>query len=254
MFPVIIRNHSPMDDYKTVLSQVKYTITYASNVADTEQHDYEENFYDNGFYNKANKAAVFFLILIGMVIVGLIVLGLVSVITHGKFAKLETSIYWMLLIICILFFIFDVLKFGISNFMELLFMNKESDLSIRLDRKTWVLENGSVVISDEQRKRTRQKRDMKTIMPMAEAPFKKMIIINKVYSITRTNGKIIVDAGMRELYRYHYITVNEYNDPPEADPTLLYYYYREDKRGKVYWYENMYGRERLLEALNGLKA
>ncbi len=189
-----------------------------------------------------------------MVIVGLIVLGLVSVITHGRFAKLETSVYWMLLTICILFFIFAVLKFGISNFMELLFMNKESDLSISLDRKTWVLENGSVVLSDEQRKRTMQKRDMKTIMPMAKAPFKKMIIINKVYSITRTNGKIIVDADMRELYRYHFITVNEYNDPPETDPTLLYYYYREDKRGKVYWYENMYGRERLLEALNGLKA
>ncbi len=60
MFPVIIRDRSPMDDYKKVLSQVKYTITYASNITDTEQHDYEENLYDNDFYNKTNKTAGFF--------------------------------------------------------------------------------------------------------------------------------------------------------------------------------------------------
>lgn len=39
----------------------------------------------------------------------------------------------------------------------------------------------------------------------------------------------------------------------EQDSDRYYYYCQRDKRIKVFWYENMYGRERLLEALKMLK-
>ena len=64
-------------------------------------------------------------------------------------------------------------------------------------------------------------------------------------TITRADGRIIVDADITELFRKHPNLEEGYTDG-------FYYYCRRDKRDKVMWYEDMYGREQLLQALQQL--
>ena len=50
-----IYDHSPMDDYRKVKSQAKYTITYAPNAADTKSSANEKALYQNSAYKLASK-------------------------------------------------------------------------------------------------------------------------------------------------------------------------------------------------------
>lgn len=248
MFPVIIRNHSPMDDYRKIQSQIKYTIQYAPNVTVIEKPDRKEKLTGNKSYKIAYKAVIAFLILTGIGIIIAIIAGFT--IFRGPITELERKIFLIMVIAPVAFLGISLLLCGVGAPIELRAERKDRTISISLDCKTWILNNGQVVISDEQRYRSMQKCDSKTIQPISEAPFKQMIIIYKVYTITRINGRIIADADIRELYRKHPYVNDGSTRSEEEDVDRVYYYCQKDKRDKVIWYENMYGRERLLEALN----
>lgn len=250
MFPVIIRDHSPMDDYKKIQSQIKYTVQYAP-FFDTEKPDCKEKLTSNKSYNIAYEVMIMFLILTGIGTVVSIIAGLVF--SHGFFSDFERKILMIVVLATCAFFIISLLIGLVGAPIEIHAEKRDSEISISLDCKTWILNNGQVVVSDEQKYRSMQRYDTKTELPISEAPFKKMIIIQKVYSIRRVNGRIIADADIRELYRKHPYDYNELARCEEEDTARVYYYCQKDKREIVIWYENMYGRERLLEALNGMK-
>lgn len=251
MFPIRITDHSPMDDYKKLQSQIKYIFQYAS-YDDTVKPDCKEKLTSNSSYKLAYRLMIGLLILAGAGIVISIVSGLVF--SRDSFSEPERKILTvMIFVTCATFFI-SLLIGGLGSFMELRTEKKDRETKVSLDSRTWILNNGQVVISDEQKYRCLQQYDYKTRLPIAEAPFKKLKIIRKVYSIKRVDGRIIVNADVRELYRKHPYT----NEGPvrreEEDYDRFYYYCRRDIRDKVMWYENMYGSELLLQALNQLMA
>ncbi len=251
MFPTIIRDHSPMDDYKKIQSQIKYKVEYAP-FFDTEKHDHKEKPSINKVYQFAYSAVINLLIVAGIGVAASIILAFVF--SHDSFTDLEKKILLVIFLVTIASFGAPHLILGIGTPIELHSEKKYREISISLDRKTWILNNGQVAVSDEQKYRCMQKYDSKTILPISEAPFKKMIIVYKVYSITRVDGRIIVDADVRELYRKHpYVDDGSARNESE-NVDRVYYYCQKDKRDKILWYENMYGRERLLVALNKMKA
>lgn len=249
MFPIRITDHSPMDDYKKLQSQIKYIFQYAP-YDDTVKPDCKENLTGNRFYKFAYGLMIKLLILTGIGIVISIVYGLVF--SRNSFSEPERKIFAiMIFVTCAAFFI-SLLIGGLGSFIELRTEKKDRETKVSLDSQTWILNNGQVVISDEQKYRCLQQYDYKTRLPIAEAPFKKLKIIRKVYSIKRVDGRIIVNADVRELYRKHPYTNEGSVRREEEDYDRFYYYCRRDIRDKVMWYENMYGSELLLQALNQL--
>lgn len=247
MFPIRIRDHSPLDDYHKIQAQIKYIVQYAP-YDYTVKSDCKEKVTCNSSYKFSFKLMIQLLILAGSGTVISIVTGLAF--SRGSFSEPERKILTiMILVTCAAFFI-SLLIGGVGSFIELRTEKKDRETNINLDSQTWILNNGQVVISDEQKYRCMQQYDYKTRLPIAEAPFKKLKIIQKVYSITRVDGRIIVDADVIELYRKHPYTNEGPTRCEEEDSDRFYYYCRRDIRDKVIWYENMYGRELLLQALN----
>ncbi len=251
MLPITIRDHSPMDDYRKIQSQIRYTVQYAP-YSDTEKPECKEKLTSNRAYNTAYRIMVTLLILTGIGIVVSIVAGIIF--ANDFFSDFERKILVIMILVTCVAFGISLFIGGVAAPMELRAEKKDRETAISLDNKTWILNNGQIVISDEQKYRSIQLYDYKTRLPISEAPFKKMQIIHKVYDITCVNGKIMADADIRELYRKHPYINEGLTRSEEEDADRYYYYCQKDKRDKVIWYENMYGRERLLEALNGMKA
>lgn len=249
MLPVIIRDHSPMDDYRKIQSQIKYTVQYAP-YANTEKPDCKENLTDNHVYKATYRFVIILFILAGIGIVASIIAGVLF--SYGPISDIERKILAIMVFVTCGAFLIALLICGVASFAELHAEKKDREITISLDSKTWILNNGQVVMSDEQKFRSVQLYDYKTRLPIAEAPFKKLIIIKKVYSTTRVDGKIIVDADIIELYRKHPYTDEGITRSEEDNADRFYYYCQRDRRDKVMWYENMYGRELLLQALNQL--
>lgn len=249
-FPITIRDHSPMDDYKKIQSQIKYTVQYAP-YADTVKPDCKENLESSSSYKFAYGLTIKLLVLTGIGIVISIASGIIF--SYDSFSDLERKIFAILIFVTCAAFGISLLIGGLGSFIELCAEKKDREINISLDSKTWILKNGQVVISDEQKYRSMQQYDYKTRLPISEAPFKKLRIILKVYSITRVDGRIIADADIRELYRKHPYTNEGITRSEEDNADRYYYYCQRDRRDKVLWYENMYGRELLLQALNQLK-
>ncbi|MBO5113822.1 MAG: hypothetical protein J6C12_10850 [Lachnospiraceae bacterium] len=248
--PTIIKGHSPMDDYRKIQSQIKYTVQYAPS-DDPVEPDCKENLTGNKSYKFTYSLVINPLILTGIGIVISIAAGLIF--SYDSFSELERKIFAILIILTCAAFGVSLLLSGLGSFIELRAEKKDREINISLDSKTWILDNGQVVISDEQNYRSIQQYDPKTRLPIADAPFKNLKIIQKVYSITRVDGRIIADADLRELYRKHPYTNEGITWNEEDDSGRIYYYCQRDIRDKVMWYENMYGRELLLQALNELK-
>lgn len=251
MLPVTIRDHSPMDDYRKIQSQIRYTVQYAP-YTDTEKPDCKEKLTSNRNYNTAYRIVITFLILTGIGIVVSIVAGIIF--ANDSFSDVERKMLAIMILVTCASLGISLLICGVAAPMELRAEIKDREIAISLDNITWILNNGQIVISDEQKYRSVQLYDYNTRLPISEAPFKKMQIIHKVYAIACVNGKIMADADIRELYRKHPYTNEGPTRSEEEDSGRYYYYCQKDKREKVFWYENMYGRERLLEALNRLKA
>ena len=248
--PTIIKGHSPMDDYRKIQSQIKYTVQYAPS-DDTVKPNCKENLTSNKSYKFTYSLMIKLLILTGIGIVISIVAGLIF--SYGSFSELERKIFAILIIVTCAAFGVSLFIGGLGSFIELRAEKKDREINLSLDSKTWILNNGQVVISDEQKYRSMQQYDYKTRLPIADAPFKDLKIIQKVYSIARVDGRIIADADIRELYRKHPYTNEGITRSEEDDSGRIYYYCQRDIRDKIMWYENMYGRELLLQALNELK-
>ena len=250
MLPEIIRDHSPMDDYKIMQSQIKYSIQYAPNTNAALTYSTDE-FSNSKPYTFSYKLMIHLFILTGIGILASVLFGLIC--SPDSFSDTERKIFTFLIFITFTAFFSALLIAGCGSFIEMHIEKKSKELNISLDSKTWILKNGQIVISDEQSYFCVQQYDYKTRLPISDAPFKKCIIIQKIYSITRNNGKIIADAYITELYRKHPY-VNEYPTQNAQDDSDRYYYYcKRYKRNKIIWYENMYGRELLLDALHQLQ-
>ncbi|MGN0320213.1 MAG: hypothetical protein ACI4D1_04815 [Lachnospira sp.] len=239
-----------MDDYRKIQSQIQYIIQYAPDT-DTENPDCKEKLTGSIAYKIAYRLVILLLILTGIGTVASLIAVLIF--STGSFSEPERKLLIILILVTCSAFGISLLISGLGSFIDLCVEKKDREINIHLDSKTWILKNGQIVISDEQKYRSMQKYNYKTILPISEAPFKKLQIIQKVYSITRVDGRIIVDAAIRELYRKHPYTNEGITIREEDDYDRIYYYRRRDKRDKVMWYENMYGMDWLLLALNQLK-
>lgn len=246
----IITNHSPADDYRRIQSQIKYTVRFAPYTV-TDKPDREEKLKGSRTYGLAYKWCIRLLILTGIGVIVCVASGFIF--AADSFSDTERKLFAAMVFATAGALLASLLICFIFGPMELLAEKKDREIAISLDNITWILNNGQVVVSDEQRYRCVQRYNSATRLPIAEAPFKVMKIVYKVYDIAHIDGKIRVDADVRELYRKHPY-VNEGPTVREEDNVDRHYYYcQRDRRQKVYWYENMYGRERLLEALEVLK-
>lgn len=248
MLPTIINDHSPMDDYKKIQSQIKYTVQYTSRAdmttyVSTIKPDHKEKLTGNGLYKIAYRFTIILLLLTGIGTIVSIISGIVF--SHDSNSEFKKILFIVLIIATCSAFLLALLIAVIATPIELHAEKKDRKTSISLDSKTWILNNGQIVVSDEQKIRSAQQCDRRTGLPISDVPFKKLIIIQKVYAITRSDGRIIADADITELFRKHPNLEEGYADG-------FYYYCRRDKRDKVMWYEDMYGRELLLQALQQL--
>lgn len=249
MLPLTIRDHSPMDDYRKIQSQIKYTVQYAP-CADTVNYNTKEKLTNSKSYKVSYGLMLKLLILSVIGVVISIALGFIF--SYNVFSEFERKTIAVLAIVTASALLCALLIGGVGSVIELRSEKKDRETNISLDSKTWILNDGHVVISDEQKFRSMQQYDYKTRLPISVAPFKKLIIIQKVFSITGVDEKIIADAYIRELYRKHPYTNEGITNSAEDNYDRIYYYRMRDKRDKVTWYENMYGRELLLQALNQL--
>ena len=117
-----------------------------------------------------------------------------------KIRELERKIFAILIILTCVAFGVSLLLSGLGSFIELRAEKKDREINISLDSKTWILDNGQVVISDEQNYRSIQQYDPKTRLPIADAPFKDLKIIQKVYSITRDGRIFSIDQSQQPQY------------------------------------------------------
>ena len=157
--PTIIKGHSPMDDYRKIQSQIKYTVQYAP-YADPVKPDCKENLTGNKSYKFTYSLVINPLILTGIGIVISIAAGLIF--SYDSFSELERKIFAILIILtCVAFGVLLLLS-GLGSFIELRAEKKDREINISLDSKTWILDNGQVVISDEQNYRSIQQYDPKT--------------------------------------------------------------------------------------------
>lgn len=242
----IIKGRSPMDDYKKIQMQVKYSMRYAPPDG-TLKPDCEEKLKEGKAYNIIYKLATNLLKATGIcVLIDVVVFLIFNFTLKTEFMRVLCIVLIVATIVC---FFGSLILLAIGSSSELRAEKKDRGINISLDTMTWILQNGQIAVSDEQKLRCRQMYDYKTKLSIAEAPFKSMKIIESVYSVTRTNGMITADAQMTELYRKHPY-VGDSARCEEEDSDLLYYYCVRDKREKIMWYENMYGREMLLQALD----
>lgn len=113
MLPVTIRDHSPMDDYRKIQSQIKYTVQYAP-CADNLNNTKEK-------------------------------------LTNSKFYKVSYGLMLKLLaIVTASALLCALLIGGVGSVIELRSEKKDRETNISLDSKMWILNDGHVVISDEQ--------------------------------------------------------------------------------------------------------
>ncbi len=238
-----------MDDYRRIQSQIKYTVQYAP-YSDTEKPNCKETLTGSHVYKAAYRFVIILLILTGIGTVASVIAGVVF--SYDSASDIKRKILVIMIFATFGVFLSALLICGAASFAELHTEKKDRKLTITLDSRTWILNNGRVAVSDEQKLRSVQQYDYKTRLPIAEAPFKKLVILQKVYSVAKIDGRIIADADIIELYRKHPYTNEGITRTEEEDADRFYYYCKKNRRDKVMWYENMYGREFLLQALNQL--
>ena len=147
-----------MDDYRKIQSQIKYTVQYAPS-DDTVKPNCKEHLTSNKSYKFTYSLMIKLLILTGIGIVISIAAGLIF--SYGSFSELERKIFAILIIVTCAAFGVSLFIGGLGSFIELRAEKKDREINISLDSKTWILNNGQVVISDEQKYRSMQQYDYK---------------------------------------------------------------------------------------------
>lgn len=248
-----ISDHSPMDDYQRILSQVDY---YIENV------DYNNRLpYDNR--EKLNKfpayKAVFKTMKIMLIIAGLSLPT--AIITLLAYKNISDSNAIKLIGICCFImavgsFVLALLIGCAGGYMESHSEKKDKKMRIIQNSETWILTNGCVAVVADKRDRYGQGYQMVKRLVMdkdniVDVPFSRMDIIDKVYSIHNKNVKVKAYVKVTEYYITHPY-VNEYPDDDE-NLSLYFHYYKKRTRRKIEWNENMLGIDKLIKALNSLK-
>lgn len=172
--PVLPLKLLPMDDYKKIQSQIKYTVQYAS-CADmttygaTIKPDCKEKLIGNGLYKIAYKFIILLLILTGIGTIVSIIAGIVF--SHDTNSEFKRRFFIVLIIATCAVFLLTLLISGIATPIELHAEKKDRKASISLDSRTWILNNGQIVVSDEQKIRSAQQCDRRTRLNYRDVPF-----------------------------------------------------------------------------------
>lgn len=259
MLPSIIHDHSPKLDYQKIQNSARHTVSVSPSEPMVQQ-DNEENLKESSFYISSIKGIKLIFILAGICFAAFLCMlpsilktderpvpePLHSMVTYDMltfFALIFAGFIWM----------FVVAYFEHRNWV------RDINAGIDADTKTWILNDGRIAVSDEQSGVGRQ--CIKGILgyihelgPVDSYPFNKLTIIDRVYSVSRENGIIRADAGATVFYLKFPLSDDDYTNTCIADNVEYFYnYYCARKRDKITWYENMYGRELLLQALDVLK-
>ena len=243
-----ISDHTPMDDYHKMLSQVDYYI---------ENTDaYNRLPYDNR--KKLEKSPVYKTLFSAMKIM-LIISGLslpVAIISFWASDNNGNSNTLRLICICSVFMVIGsvvlALLIGcVGAYMESHSERKDKNTKYIQESNTWVMLNGYVVVADANHGRGGQmvKHYIMDENNIVDVPFSRMDIIDNVHSIYKKDGEVIADVDATEYFITHPY-VNEY---PGDNVSHYFHYYKKRVRRKIKWHENMLGIEKLIKALNTLK-
>lgn len=248
LFGKFISEHTPMDDYQSMLSQVEYCI---------ENVDYNDRLpYDNR--KKLDKSPVY-RIVFGTMKILFIISGLallVAIISFWISTNTNDNNTFRLLSVCSV--VMSIGSFGLAllagcvgGYMETRSEKKDRKTKYIQESKTWVLLNGYVAVADSPQGRGGQmtKRYIMDETNIVDVPFSRMDIIDRVYSIHNNKGKVTANVNAMEYYIKHPYE-NEY---PEDNVSHYFHYYKKKMRRKIKWNEKMQGTDKLLEALNALK-
>ena len=243
-----ISDHTPMDDYQQMLSQVDYRI---------ENADYNNRLpYDNR--KRLDKSPAYKTIFKAMKIM-LIISGLslpVAIISFWACRNISAGNALRLILMCSVFIVIGAFGLAlligcVGGYMECHSERKDQKTKYIQESETWVLINGCVAVVYREYGRGGQ-----MVKPFAtdennivDVPFSRMDIIDNVHSIHTYNGKVTADVNATEYYIKHPY-VNEY---PTDDISHYFHYYKRSVRRKIEWYENMLGTDKLVKALKALK-
>ncbi len=243
-----ISDHSPMDDYQRILSQVDY---YIENVDYNNRLPYDNREKLNEFpaYKALFKTMKIMLIISGLSLpVAIVLIWIYVNIINSNTLRL-VSIFSVFMVIGT--FILALLIGGVGAYMESHSEKKDEKTKYMQESKTWVLLNGCVLVADRSQGRGGQmvNRYIMDENNIVDVPFSCMDIIDNVHSVRNNNGKVIADVDVTEYYIKHPY-VNEY---PGDNVSHYFHYYKTRKRRKIEWNENMLGIDKLIKALNSLK-
>lgn len=262
----LVHDHSPMDDYVNIQNQILYTIEYTTR--EIVERDEKLN------HGRGYKRCMGVFKFSGMALILAIALSLIYF-----FSDRNLFVGMFLLAIAAV----TVVSFMIALYM--LFMlgvawaivgHMDDDANLRHEAKTWVLNDGYVVVSDEQKYYGIQLfdeafNDDAVTNVFKEVPFYHLWIIEKVYSTHVRHGKIIANVEARHLYcEYLHGIYDEYesgfetsgsvyakfhsNEVPDINDINRRFYYRQrNERTKLVWYKNISNQDLLLSSLDKLK-
>lgn len=243
-----ISDHTPMDDYQQMLSQVDYRI---------ENADYNNRLpYDNR--KRLDKSPAYKTIFKAMKIM-LIISGLslpVAIISFWACRNISAGNALRLILMCSVFIVIGAFGLAlligcVGGYMECHSERKDQKTKYIQESETWVLINGCVAVVYREYGRGGQmvKPFVTDENNIVDVPFSRMDIIDNVHSIHTYNGKVTADVNATEYYIKHPY-VNEY---PTDDISHYFHYYKRSVRRKIEWYENMLGTDKLVKALKALK-
>ncbi len=262
----LVRDHSPMDDYVNIQNQILYTIEYTTR----EIVERDEKLNHGRGYKRCMGVFKFSGIALILAIALLLIyffsgrnlfVGMLSLVTAVVTAGSFMIALYMLLMLGIAWIIVG---------------HMDDNANLRHEAKTWVLNDGYVVVSDEQKYYGIQLfdetfDDNAVTNVFKEVPFYHLWIIEKVYSVHVRHGKIIANVEVRHLYcDYLHGIYDEYesgfetsgsvyakfhsNEVPDINDINRRFYYRQRSgRTKLVWYKNISDQNLLLRSLNKLK-
>ncbi|MGN0369887.1 MAG: hypothetical protein ACI4EW_05015 [Butyrivibrio sp.] len=243
-----ISDHTPMDDYKKMQSQMAYYIENADEFHRVP-YDNRKNLNKSSVYKTIFKAMKILLIISGLSLpAAIITVRLYSKHRDENILRI-TSVCFVLMVLGA--FVTALILGIIGAYMES--HNEKKDVNIKAlqESETWVLQNGYVVVAVRTKGRGGQmvKRYIMDKNNIVDVPFSCMDIIYNVHSVHNKKGKITADADASEFYIKHpYV-----NEIPEDNISHYFHYYNRRIRKKISWNNNMPGTQKLLDALNMLK-
>ena len=241
--------------YNEIQKRVAYTLQYGPYYI----WDFPETPDNRKKLEKKTVYRVFFTLLKAFLLIAgscaLITLVLGLIYNFGSHSEVLGNIASVTGITIPISLIISLIVGGVGAIMESHSEKKDKKIRVRIHSKTWVLQSGKIVVSNELGDGGTQMLGLWAInntalhMPRQAVPFSRMEIIDKVHSFYISNGKIIADVDKTVLYLNHPYTNEEANDDVEH----YYNYYWKNERGNIMWYDNIKDKEILFNALQALQ-